>query len=84
MGNPTEVRGWGTESYSTRYCFLRFALFSGVTPTDYQAMADFDLRTLSRKILLLVAILSILVIGEMVLVSAEEPAASVPTSQQAG
>jgi hypothetical protein len=40
-------------------------------------MQDFDLRTLGRNILLLVAILSVLVIGEMVLVSAEEPVASV-------
>jgi|GEM_PF-4517138 hypothetical protein len=40
-------------------------------------MQDFDLRTLGRNILLLVAILSVLVIGEMVLVSAEEPAPSV-------
>jgi len=40
-------------------------------------MEDFDLRTLGRNILLLVAILSVLVIGEMVLVSAEEPVASV-------
>jgi hypothetical protein len=40
-------------------------------------MADFDLRTLGRKSLLIVAILSMLAIGEMILVSAEEPAASV-------
>jgi len=39
-------------------------------------MEDFDLRTLGRNILVLVAILSVLVIAEMVLVSAEEPAAS--------
>jgi hypothetical protein len=43
-------------------------------------MADLDLRTLGRKSLLIVAILSILAIGEMILVSAEEPAAWV--SQQ--
>ena len=41
-------------------------------------MADFDLRTLGRNVLLLGAILSVLVMGEMILVSAEEPAASVP------
>jgi hypothetical protein len=47
-------------------------------------MVDFDLRTLRRNILLIVAILSILVIGEMVLVSAEEPApARQDASQQA-
>jgi hypothetical protein len=40
-------------------------------------MADFDLRTLGRKSLLIAAILSILAIGEMILVSAEEPAASI-------
>jgi hypothetical protein len=40
-------------------------------------MEDFDLRTFGRKLLLLVAILSALVIGEMILVSAEEPPASV-------
>jgi hypothetical protein len=44
-------------------------------------MQDFDLGTLGRNILLLVAILSILVVGEMVLVSAEEPVA--PVQQQA-
>jgi hypothetical protein len=43
-------------------------------------MVDFDLRTLSRKILLIVAILSFLVIAEMILVSAEEPAAAAPNS----
>ena len=37
-------------------------------------MVDFDLRTLSRKILLIVAILSCLAIAEMVLVAGEEPA----------
>jgi len=42
-------------------------------------MVDFDLRTLSRRILLLVAILSMLIVGEMVLVSAEKPA---PTAQE--
>ncbi len=41
-------------------------------------MADFDLRTLGRNVLLLVAILAALVMGEMILVSAEEPAVSVP------
>jgi hypothetical protein len=41
-------------------------------------MEDFDLRTLGRNILILVAILAVLVIAEMVLVSAEEPGASVP------
>jgi hypothetical protein len=47
-------------------------------------MVDFDLRTLSRNILLIVAILSVLVIGEMVLVSTEEPApAAQESSQQA-
>jgi len=46
-------------------------------PTDYMPMEDFDLRTLGRNILMLVAILSVLVIAEMVLVSAEEPVASV-------
>jgi len=45
-------------------------------------MTDFDLRTLSRKILLIVAILSMLVIAEMVLVSAEEPAAAAQDSSQ--
>jgi hypothetical protein len=37
-------------------------------------MVDFDLRTLSRNILLIVAILSCLAIAEMVLVAGEEPA----------
>jgi len=47
-------------------------------------MVDFDLRTLGRNILLIVVILSMLVIGEMVLVSAEEPApAGQESSQQA-
>ena len=45
-------------------------------------MVDFDLRTLSRNILLLVAILSMLVIAEMVLVSAEEPAPVAQESSQ--
>ncbi len=45
-------------------------------------MVDFDLRTLSRNILLLVAILSMLVIAEMVLVSAEEPAPVAQDSSQ--
>jgi len=58
-------------------CFLYFALFVGFNPTDYMPMEDFDLRTLGRNILTLVAILSVLVIAEMVLVSAEEPVASV-------
>jgi hypothetical protein len=40
-------------------------------------MADFDLGTLVRKSLLIVAILSILVIGEMITAPAEEPASSV-------
>jgi hypothetical protein len=40
-------------------------------------MEDLDLRTLGRNILILIAILSALVMAEMVLVSAEEPAASV-------
>jgi hypothetical protein len=40
-------------------------------------MDDFEMRTLGRKFLLLVAILSVLVIGEMILVSGEEPAGSV-------
>jgi hypothetical protein len=43
-------------------------------------MDDFDLRTFGRKMLLFVAILSVLVMGEMVLVSAEEPAG--PVQQQ--
>jgi hypothetical protein len=45
-------------------------------------MVDLDLRTFGRNILLLVAILSALVIGEMVLVSAEEPPAAVHDSSQ--
>ena len=45
-------------------------------------MADLDLGTLSRKILLIFAILSCLVIAEMILVSAEEPAASISDSPQ--
>ena len=40
-------------------------------------MVDFDLRILSRKILLIVAILSCLAIAEMVLVAGEEPAQQV-------
>jgi len=40
-------------------------------------MEDFDLRTFGRNVLLLVTVLSVLVIGEMILVSAEEPATSV-------
>jgi len=40
-------------------------------------MADLDLRILGRNTLLFVAILSGLVVGEMVIVSAEEPATSV-------
>jgi len=62
--------------------FPDFALFSRAIPTDYSSMADFDLRTFSRKILLLVAILSFLVIAEMILVSAEEPAAPLQASSQ--
>jgi hypothetical protein len=42
-------------------------------------MEDFDLRTFGRKLLLFVAILSALVIGEMILVSAEQPP---PSGQQ--
>ena len=49
-------------------------LFSRGTPTDYWLMVDFDLRTFSRKILLIVAILSCLSIAEMMLVAREEPA----------
>jgi hypothetical protein len=41
-------------------------------------MDDFDLRTFGRRLLLFVAILSVLVMGEMILVSAEEPASPVP------
>jgi hypothetical protein len=37
-------------------------------------MVDFDLRTLSRKILLIAAILSCLAIAAMVLAAGEEPA----------
>jgi hypothetical protein len=44
-------------------------------------MADLDLRILGRNILLLVAILSGLVIGEMIIVSAEDSAT--PVTQQA-
>jgi len=40
-------------------------------------MVDFDLRTFSRKILLIVAILSCLSIVEMILVAGEEPAQQV-------
>jgi len=40
-------------------------------------MVDFDLRTFSRKILLIVAILSCLAIVEMILVAGEEPAPQV-------
>jgi len=40
-------------------------------------MEDFDLRTFGRNVLLLVTVLSVLVIGEMILVSAEEPTTSV-------
>jgi hypothetical protein len=39
-------------------------------------MVDLDLRTLRRNLLLIVGILSFLVIAEMILVSAEEPATS--------
>ena len=45
-------------------------------------MADLDLGTLGRKLLLIAAILSALVIGEMVLVSAEEPAATAQDSPE--
>ena len=48
-----------------------------VIPADYLPMEDFDLRTFGRNVLLLVTVLSVLVIGEMILVSAEEPATSV-------
>jgi len=51
-----------------------------VSSTDLQAMDDFDLRTFGRRMLLFVAILSVLVMGEMILVSAEEPAG--PVQQQ--
>jgi hypothetical protein len=44
-------------------------------------MEDFDLRTLGRKILLLMGILSMLVIAEMILVTAEEPV--LPAQQEA-
>ena len=47
-------------------------------------MVDFDLRTLGRNILLIAAILSLLVMGEMLLVSAEEPPASVQPTVAAG
>jgi hypothetical protein len=48
-------------------------------------MVDFDLPTLGRKILLIVAILSLFVMAEMLLVSAEEPPASVqPTLADGG
>jgi hypothetical protein len=40
-------------------------------------MVDFDLGVLSRKILLIVAILSCLAVAEMVLVAGEEPAQQV-------
>jgi len=40
-------------------------------------MVEFDLPVLARNILLIVAILSALVTGEMILVSADEPVASV-------
>lgn len=49
------------------------ALFSGVTSTDYTPVVDFDLRSLWQNLLRIVAILFVLVIGEMILVSAEEP-----------
>ena len=81
-GNPTEVPRQIGDSYSTtdprqHVLFLRFTLFAHGSTTDYIPMEDFDLRTFGRKLLLLVAILSALVIGEMILVSAEEPPASV-------
>jgi len=48
-------------------------------------MVDFDLGTLGRKLLLMVAILSLLVMAEMLLVSAEEPPVSVrPTLADGG
>ena len=52
-------------------------LLSQGTPTDYWPMVDFDLRTFSRKILLIVAILACLSIVEMILVAGEEPAQQV-------
>ena len=52
-------------------------LFCRVDPTDYLPMVEFDLPVLARNILLIVAILSALVTGEMILVSADEPVASV-------
>jgi len=44
-------------------------------------MVEFDLPALARNILLIVVILSVLVTGEMILVSADEPEA--PLQQQA-
>jgi len=81
-GNPPEVPGGMTESYSTTdprphvFVFSGLPLFTFGNTTDYIPMEDFDLRTFGRKLLLLVAILSALVIGEMILVSAEEPPVS--------
>jgi len=51
----------------------RVTLFFGVTSTDYTPVVDFDLRSLWQNLLRIVAILFVLVIGEMILVSAEEP-----------
>ena len=45
-------------------------------------MVDFDLRTLGRNILLIVAIVSCVAIAEMILVAAEEPVASAGESSQ--
>ena len=58
-------------------CFLYVDLVVWAIPADSIPMEDFDLGTLGRNILLLVAILSVLVVAEMVLESAEEPVASV-------
>lgn len=73
MENPTEVPGGETERPSTLpqtgdpICsFQRFRPI-------ISRMADFDLRTLSRNILLIVAILSCVAITEMLLVAAEDP-----------
>ena len=79
--NPPEVPVGLVPIYSwsrgvLSLCFLLFALFCRADPTDYLPMVEFDLPALGRNILLIVAILSVLVIGEMILVSAEEPVAS--------
>jgi hypothetical protein len=46
-------------------------------------MEDLDLRTLGRKMLLFMAILSALIMAEMILVSAEEPAPAAVQQQAA-